>query len=103
MRCLKSLEKRSAARQPGRQTAKIQLCVALMNRFSALGTAGIVCIARQRPAKGPSLLKPSFGDNAAVALKVQQAKLGLALTCRRRDLHKRHPRKNWYLVHKMTA
>ena len=34
---------------------------------------------------------------------MQQAKLGLALTCRRRDLHKRHPRKIWYLVHKITA
>jgi hypothetical protein len=31
-----------AARDPDRQTAEIQIRIALMNRFSALGTAEIV-------------------------------------------------------------
>ena len=45
MRCLNSFEKRFAAKTPGRQSAEIKMRVALMNRFSALGTAGIVSIA----------------------------------------------------------
>lgn len=45
MRYGKSLEERFAARHPGHQSAEIKMRVALMNRFSALGTAGIVCIA----------------------------------------------------------
>jgi hypothetical protein len=45
MRCLKALGERIAARNPGRQTAEIQIHVALMNRFSALGTAEIVRVA----------------------------------------------------------
>ena len=42
MRCLKAFGERIAARDPDRQTAEIQIRVALMNRFSALGTADIV-------------------------------------------------------------
>ena len=42
MRCLKAFGERIAARDPDRQTAEIQIRVALMNRFSALGTAEIV-------------------------------------------------------------
>ena len=34
--------KRISARDPDRQTTEIQIRVALMNRFSALGTAEIV-------------------------------------------------------------
>lgn len=45
MRCLKALGERIAARGPDRQTAAIQIRVALMNRFSALGTANIVHVA----------------------------------------------------------
>lgn len=36
---------RIAARDPDRQTAEIQICIALMNRFSALGTAEIIRVA----------------------------------------------------------
>ena len=45
MRCLKTFGERIAARDPDRQTAEIQIRVALMNRFSALGTAEIVRVA----------------------------------------------------------
>lgn len=45
MRCLKAFGERIAARDPDRQTAEIQLRVALMKRFSALGTAEIVRMA----------------------------------------------------------
>lgn len=42
MRCLKAFRERIAARDPDRQTAEIPIRVALMNRFSALGTAEII-------------------------------------------------------------
>ena len=42
---LKAFGERIAARDPERQTAEIQIRVALMNRFSALGTAEIVRVA----------------------------------------------------------
>ncbi len=42
MRCLKPFGERIAARDSDRQTAEIQVRIALMNRFSALGTAEIV-------------------------------------------------------------
>jgi hypothetical protein len=45
MRCLKSFGERIAARDPDRQTAEIHIRIALMNRFSALGTAEIVRVA----------------------------------------------------------
>ena len=45
MRCLKAFGERIAARDPDRQTAEIQIRVALMNRFSALGSADIVRVA----------------------------------------------------------
>ena len=45
MRCLKAFGDRIAARDPERQTAEIQIRIALMNRFSALGTAEIVRVA----------------------------------------------------------
>ncbi len=45
MRCLKSFGERIAARDPDRQTAEIHIRVALMNSFSALGTAEIVRVA----------------------------------------------------------
>ena len=41
MRCLKSFGERIASRDPDRQTAEVQIRVALMNRFNALGTAEI--------------------------------------------------------------
>jgi hypothetical protein len=40
-----SMDKRIAARNPHRQTDEIQISIALMNRFSALGTAEIVRVA----------------------------------------------------------
>ncbi|WP_444666575.1 IS5 family transposase [Cereibacter changlensis] len=45
MRCLKIFGERIAARHPDSQTAEIQIRVALMNRFSALGTAEIIRVA----------------------------------------------------------
>lgn len=42
MRCLKAFGEGIAARYPDRQTAEIQILVALMNRFSALGMAEII-------------------------------------------------------------
>jgi hypothetical protein len=42
MMCLKAFGERITARDPDRQTAEIQIRIALMNRFSALGTAEIV-------------------------------------------------------------
>ena len=38
MRCLKAFGERISARDPDRQTAEIQIRIALMNRFPALGT-----------------------------------------------------------------
>ena len=45
MRCLNAFGERISARDPDRQTAEIQIRVALMNRFNALGTAEIVRVA----------------------------------------------------------
>lgn len=45
MRCLKAFGERIAARDSDRQTAEIHIRIALMNRFSALGTAEIVRVA----------------------------------------------------------
>jgi hypothetical protein len=45
MRCLKAFGERIAARDPGRQTAEIQIRIALMNRFLALRTTEIVRVA----------------------------------------------------------
>jgi hypothetical protein len=45
MRCLKAFGERISASDPDRQTAKIHIRVALMNRFNALGTAEIVRVA----------------------------------------------------------
>ena len=45
MRGIKAFGERIAARDPDRQTAEIQIRVALMNRFNALGTADIVRVA----------------------------------------------------------
>ena len=43
--CLKAFGERVSARDLDRQTAEIQIRIALMNRFSALGTAEIVRVA----------------------------------------------------------
>ena len=45
MRCLKAFGERIAARDSDRQTAEIQIRIALINRFNALGTAEIVSMA----------------------------------------------------------
>jgi IS5 family transposase len=45
MRCLKAFGERIMARDPDRQTAEIQIRVALINRFNTLGTAEIVRVA----------------------------------------------------------
>jgi hypothetical protein len=45
MRGLKAFGERIAARDPDRQTAEIHICIALMNRFNALGIAEIFRVA----------------------------------------------------------
>lgn len=45
MRCVKAFGERIAAMNPDSQTAEIEIRVALMNRFNALGTAEIVRVA----------------------------------------------------------
>ena len=45
MRCFKALGERIAARDPDRQSAEIHIRIALLNRFSALGTAEVVRVA----------------------------------------------------------
>ena len=45
MRCLQAFGERIAARDPDRQTAEIQIRIALINRFNALVTAEIVSMA----------------------------------------------------------
>lgn len=57
MRCLKAFGERIMARAPERQTAEIHIRIALMNRFSALGTADIVCEARAHRGKGKISLR----------------------------------------------
>ena len=64
MRCLKAFGERIAARDPDRQTAEIQIRVALINRFNALGTAEVVRMARHQPGKGESCLSPELRNNA---------------------------------------
>ena len=45
IRCLEAFGERIAARDPDRKTAEIHIRIALMNRFSHLGTAEIVRVA----------------------------------------------------------
>ncbi len=45
MRCLKSFGERIASRDPDRPTAEVHIRVALLNRFSAGGTAEIERVA----------------------------------------------------------
>ena len=64
MRCLKAFGERIAARDPYSQTAEIQIRVALMNRFLALGTAEIVRVASCSRGKGLSRLRRELSNNA---------------------------------------
>lgn len=45
MLCLKAFGERIAAKDPDRQAVEIQIRAALMNHFSALGTAEIIRVA----------------------------------------------------------
>ena len=45
MRCLKAFRQRISARHHDSQTAEIEIRVALISRFNALGTAEIVSVA----------------------------------------------------------
>lgn len=45
MRCLKAFGERIASRDPDRQTAEVQIRIALRNCFHALGTAEIERVA----------------------------------------------------------
>jgi hypothetical protein len=64
MWCLKAFGERIAARHPDSQTAEIQIRVALMNRFSALGTAEIVRVALSSRGKGQSCLRRDLRNDA---------------------------------------
>lgn len=52
LRCLKTFEERIAARAPDRQTAEIQIRVALMNRFFALRIVEIIRVTSQQRGEG---------------------------------------------------
>jgi len=45
LRCLGAFGVRIAAKDPDHQTAKVHICIALINRFNALGAAEIVRVA----------------------------------------------------------
>jgi len=64
MRCLKAFGERIAARDPDRQTAEIQIRIALANRFKALGTAEIVRVAQRQRGRGKSCLRRELRNNA---------------------------------------
>ena len=65
LRTARHFGERNSARAPDRQTAEIQIRVALMNRFSAFGTAEIVCESGPHRGKGKSRLRPQFCTNAS--------------------------------------
>ena len=44
MNCLKAFGERIASREPDRQAAEIQICIAIMNRYNALGNAEITAV-----------------------------------------------------------
>jgi hypothetical protein len=64
MRCLKAFGERIAARHPDNQTAEIQIRVAPINRFNALGSAEIVRVALRQRGKGKSCLRRDLCNNA---------------------------------------
>ncbi len=45
MKCLKAFGERIASRDPDRQTAEVQIRIAIINRFNTLGTAEIKRVA----------------------------------------------------------
>jgi len=65
MRGLKAFGERISARDPDRQAAEIQTRIALMNRFSALGTAEIFRVNRTHRGKGKSRLRRELRNNAS--------------------------------------
>jgi hypothetical protein len=65
VQCLKAFDERIAARLPENQTAEIQIRVALINRFNALGTAEIVRVPLRQRGKGLSCLRRDLRNNAA--------------------------------------
>lgn len=44
MNCLKAFGERIASRDPDRQTAEVQIRIAIMNKYNALGTAEITAV-----------------------------------------------------------
>ena len=64
MKCLKAFGERIASRNPDRQTAEVQIRVALINRFNALGTAEIKHVARDQWERGHVGLLSDFCNNA---------------------------------------
>lgn len=64
MRCLKVFGERINSRGPDRQTAEIHIRIALVNRFSALGTITSVRVDQGPCQKGKSRLRPEFSNTA---------------------------------------
>lgn len=52
MNCLKLLGERDMSRDPGRQTAEIQIRIAIMNHFPALSGTEIEVVAELQAGKG---------------------------------------------------
>ena len=52
MNCLKLFGERIMSRDPDRQTAEIQIRIAIMNRFAALGRAEIEAVRWRMAGKG---------------------------------------------------
>ena len=70
-----------------RQTAQIQLRIALMNRFSVLGTAEIIRVARGRRRKGASGLWPELRHKAHQISNVLSSCSGLSESLPQRHSH----------------
>lgn len=59
-RCLKAFGERVAASDPGLRTAEIQIRIALMNRFNAVGAAEIVRVGPRSGGLGEPRLTLGF-------------------------------------------
>lgn len=57
MNCLKAFGERIVSRAPDRQTAEIQIRIAIMNRYNALGTAEIAAVGCTRSGSGSARLE----------------------------------------------
>ncbi|OLS52568.1 hypothetical protein BV392_11530, partial [Rhodovulum sulfidophilum] len=78
---LKLFGERIMSRDPDRQTAEIQIRIAIMNRFSALGRAEIEAIARK--VTGKVIVRPinDLRNNAAQGAKAARPSARKDQTC----------------------